>query len=468
MGDFWTFAVRPGTTADPAAAMQVYPPRYLAAPQPPEGPRLWAVPLAVIQWSNGIYTVLADCREQFDNLVGLTKRQFGGCCQVTVRPEDLLAGTSLQAIVDRFKGRDRVNICLMPGTYELAEPLVLGPEHSNLTLESCHDGAVLQVAPGKENNFLQGLIVLNHADNVTLRRLRFRLPLVPFVAAGGKLGGLDTDATRRILGGVIDQLRVSIGIRPMHCALLTVEDCLFRFEIGASLSVFAAGIFAGSECWGTSIQRNRFVRDEIYLGRTQGTTYMLFGYVLAPTTTFAANTNTTTPLPAGVLVPTLVHDALFRDNLFDGLTGAVFIVATCGTAGFESNVVRRCHFGLWVLSMQALASLTFLSQIAVRPQALEFARILGNSLAAAIGDPAVQIGGAIAAHVSAAGRFRPQEGDPSARSPPQSAAARAHARPAAGVVRSGALRFRAGGVCVARRRGARRTMPPGRLPAQLT
>jgi len=92
-GDYWMFAVRPAT---PQA---VYPERYNQSPQPPEGPRLWACPLGVIAWSDEIGTLVADCRNPFDNLIDLYKRQEG-CCTITVRPQDLTK-TTLQAIIDQ-------------------------------------------------------------------------------------------------------------------------------------------------------------------------------------------------------------------------------------------------------------------------------------------------------------------------------------------------------------------------------
>ena len=50
-GDFWRFALRP---LDPAI---VYPARYLdAGGQPPDGPRTWGCPLAVLTWDYGIAT----------------------------------------------------------------------------------------------------------------------------------------------------------------------------------------------------------------------------------------------------------------------------------------------------------------------------------------------------------------------------------------------------------------------------
>ncbi len=62
VGDYWTFAVRPGTSAP------IYPARIAQSPQPPEGPSLWAFPLAFVQWASGKPTV-TDCRPRFDNLV---------------------------------------------------------------------------------------------------------------------------------------------------------------------------------------------------------------------------------------------------------------------------------------------------------------------------------------------------------------------------------------------------------------
>ena len=44
VGDFWTIGVRPSTPDT------VLPARYSATPQPPDGPRMWACPLAVIGW----------------------------------------------------------------------------------------------------------------------------------------------------------------------------------------------------------------------------------------------------------------------------------------------------------------------------------------------------------------------------------------------------------------------------------
>ena len=55
-GDYWIIGVRPAT---PDA---VLPARLLRQPQPPDGPRMWACPLAVIGWTDQGLEVLDDCR----------------------------------------------------------------------------------------------------------------------------------------------------------------------------------------------------------------------------------------------------------------------------------------------------------------------------------------------------------------------------------------------------------------------
>jgi hypothetical protein len=71
-GDFWMVAARPG------APTSVYPERYLKNPQPPEGPRMWICPLAVINWDlDQILNQVQDCRNQFEDLVDLSKRLPG-------------------------------------------------------------------------------------------------------------------------------------------------------------------------------------------------------------------------------------------------------------------------------------------------------------------------------------------------------------------------------------------------------
>src|SRR5262249_38466820 len=74
VGAYWTIAVRPST---PQA---VYPERFLSGPQPPDGPRQWACPLAVIDWTGAITSPLGfpkvvNCGKHFVNLVARTESE---------------------------------------------------------------------------------------------------------------------------------------------------------------------------------------------------------------------------------------------------------------------------------------------------------------------------------------------------------------------------------------------------------
>ncbi len=249
VGDYWLIGVRPSTPT------QVYPERYLTAPQPPEGPRLWACPLGVVEWDNGILKVDADCRNPFDNLVDLTKRKpGGGCCTVTVSPQDLQSGTSLQAILDGLKNQPLATLCLSPGTFSLANPIVLGPDHSGLTIEACHGGVTLAAASGAESNFPQGLVVVGGADEVTLKGITFQLSTLPLTKTGIKLNanwlkilGAESSQTFRYL----ETAQVGIGLRAVAASRLTVKECTFSFPrisaAGPALVVTASDTgFAGN------------------------------------------------------------------------------------------------------------------------------------------------------------------------------------------------------------------------------
>lgn len=68
-GDHWLLALRPATPAE------VDPPRYLAEHQPPDGPRRWFCPIAVVSYtSEGVLQVEEDCLPRFDDVVTLTAR----------------------------------------------------------------------------------------------------------------------------------------------------------------------------------------------------------------------------------------------------------------------------------------------------------------------------------------------------------------------------------------------------------
>jgi hypothetical protein len=396
-GAYWAFAVRPDTPG------LVDPPRYLVAPRPPDGPRWWACCLAVLLWKGeeGLAQDPTDCRTRFDNLVELTRRKLGGCCTVNVRVEDALQD-GLQAIIDRYRNTDEeVTLCLMPGVYELPSPLRLTHAHSHLTLEGCHDKVVLQAAAGKESDFLDGLLVLTQADNVTLKGLRFHLPQAPWIKPDGTAAGLNV-AGMRTLGltrtaGVV----ASIGVRPVHCANLTVRDCLFRFALAPGAHVFGAGVFAASECWGLSVRDCRFLHEENYLAGSDGLVRLLVGWLLAP----SAVQPKAAPVPAPTLtaaaeavvvqrarlLASLLEDASFEGNAFAGLAVAALTYADVGRVRLTGNLVRQSTVGFVFVEIGGLGLETRLAELRVPEAQVSGARALLASLATVSLDPLFEV-----------------------------------------------------------------------------
>lgn len=401
-GDYWTIAVRPSTPT------QVYPERLQVAPQPPDGPREWVCPLAVIAWKNDISGTATDCRDPFDDLVDLTKRKAvntGGCCTVNVAPADLRDDVTLQTIADRYRHRANVTICLTPGVYALPEPLRLTIEHSGLTIESCDDGADLRAATGAEAKFLDGLIVLDRANSVTLRGLRFTLPQVPFVAAGGKLAAPPA-VRKNVPQTLLDDLFVSIGVRAIHCALLAIDDCLFRFTVTERKSVLGIGVFAQSECWGLRVSRTRFLHEEDVLRSVAEQPFrMLIGYALAPALTAAPPRRpggaapglppTNAPQAKGpdfIVLRALLQDARFEHNVFMGISVAALILADVGVVAFEGNTVRAALGGFWLIAQNATGEANSLTELAVPERDVATARQLLDSIGHVFTEPAVLLG----------------------------------------------------------------------------
>jgi hypothetical protein len=363
LGDFWAFAVRPSTP------VEVYPHRYLAAPQPPEGPRLWACPLAVLSWTTiggtagNIVTGqrIADCRVPFDNLVELTKRK-GGCCVLTLKP-DYLAKTPLQAIVDRFSGRGQVTICFTPGEYLLPAPLVLAAQHAGIALEGCHAEVSFSAAPGAESKFLDGMFVLTSTSNISIRGLNFHLPLLPL--SGTHLAGLTpSDLTQRLNGPNAELISSGIGIRITASANIEVANCAFGLQVPPppGQSAFEAAIMLTSFCPGLTIRGNLFQHSGSVLevNTANGAFGVRFGVIMVPTTLASLMTNVTDAAPVfnvgGVVLPSILDDAIITGNRFTGLSAPVFLFGEIGTIRIEGNTVTDSASGFFVVSLRALSS----------------------------------------------------------------------------------------------------------------
>ncbi len=130
-GDYWMFAVRP------ALPTLVYPERYASNPQPPDGPREWICPLAVILWTAATPTA-PSCRNPFDNLVELTGSGEGGCCSVYVSAAGHNQGTfTIQEAISQVLASGG-RVCLGPGTFELSTTVDISG--ATLAIEICGMG----------------------------------------------------------------------------------------------------------------------------------------------------------------------------------------------------------------------------------------------------------------------------------------------------------------------------------------
>ncbi len=263
-GLFWQIAVRPATPQG------VYPEDLLAAFQPPDGPRRWVCPLAVIDWSAG---TVADCRKHFDNLVALTRRR-PGCCTVSIRPCDVKAATTLQSLIDRAASMAAVaagapfaplTVCLEAGAYSLPGTLYLDRRHSNLTLEACGGPAILEAQTLTDMTpFTDGLIVLDGAEGVTLRGLELRPPIVQTSEA------FYTALLQRLTTGgfaaaaqILRRPYTSFGVRALDSPNLTLDRCVV--DIGPNdantaepqlvllADLFGAAVFLQGNCAGIRI-----------------------------------------------------------------------------------------------------------------------------------------------------------------------------------------------------------------------
>lgn len=310
-GQFWMFAVRPSTP------VELYPRRYLAAAQPPEGPRMWACPLATIGWTEKAFTLLDDCREKFDNLVELTKRRTE-CCSIVVTPGDVGNGLGLQDLLNSLSGKV-ATLALQPGRYELSRPLELDEKHNGLTLEGCHEchptkgkdgvvcGATLAARERDKNNFKGPLIELARVTDLTLRKLCLEVPLDPSSQA--------------------------VGIHAGDCSNLHIEGCVFRIEPRAR-AVHVAAIWVGGQCPNLRIERNYFLHEDKF----EPDESLSFIGVAA-----------SKELPGGDWSHTAatLENASIRNNEFTGLSYAVFVDAQFGMLWCENNFAYNVHGGFY-------------------------------------------------------------------------------------------------------------------------
>jgi Family of unknown function (DUF6519)/IPT/TIG domain len=341
-GDFWRFALRP---IQPTI---VYPARYASAPQPPDGPRTWACPLAVLSWDSGAMAQTA-CVPPFGSLVGLTGLQ-SGCCTIAVSPSDIGDGGSLQALLAAYANKGPVTICLDPGTYPLSEPLLIGADNDGLTLQACGGGAVLQAPSEPGPEFTTGLIVVQGASSVTISGIELSAPLVGFTPPANSFAGL-AQANQGLMATYCTGLQVAIGITVSNTSNLTIEDCVFNLPDPGTANQFGAGIYATGIMDGVAVTGCTFQTAsppqttpfyDLTMGNQTNPPYQLTcGYLQVAI--FPANDGPTDGSQ-------LLHDAAFEGNLFEGVTVPIFALTQLGTVRINKTTVRNCYGGFWLYS----------------------------------------------------------------------------------------------------------------------
>jgi hypothetical protein len=237
-GAYWMIAARPATPQG------VYPEDLLTAPQPPDGPRRWVCPLAVIDWSGATGPTVTDCRNVFDGLVALTKRK-PGCCTVGIAPSDVTSAATLQNLIDSAAASAAtVTVCLSAGEYALSAPLRLDSRHARMTIESCGGAALLLGAAADMTVFADGLLVLAGAQNVALRGLSLEPPLVDSAASDESPNGS----------------RTCFGIRAVDAQNLTLERCTVGIvpDANSAADTFGVCVFLQGNCSGLMVQNCRF------------------------------------------------------------------------------------------------------------------------------------------------------------------------------------------------------------------
>jgi len=395
-GSFWLIGVRPST---PQA---VYPERFLIAPQAPDGPRQWVCPLAVIDWRRAI---VHDCRSQFDNLVELTKRK-SGCCTVSISPEDLSAGRTLQSVIDQAAGlAENVRVCLGSGSYSLAQSLRLTSMHSGMIIEGCAGVTINSAANAAPAAFVDGLVVVNGAIGVTLRGLNLLPTAVPAAQSLSQsvLPFLLQEWTiwmgATVAANVLSDIVAMVGVRVVASSNFTAEHCVFRFArpfAPLSTDIFGAAILFQGTSPGSTVRGCSFNSDllstltakqapQLTLGdlaplaatpETSRASLLLSSVSATPAALAQRVESVLAQAPIAIRLPpapavavrqpliatvgclaaptflplqlSVLDDFTLRDNHFNNLTWAVFSIVEAKTARIEYNTVTQCSGGFWV------------------------------------------------------------------------------------------------------------------------
>ena len=333
LGAYWSFAARPTTPN------VVYPERYLKNAQPPDGPRMWLCPLAVvglIAAGNAQLQVIDDCRQPFDNLVELTKRHPDNCCCVTLTPgkpiQTALNDLARLASDSKLDNANAV-LKLTPGEYVLDEPIRIEPRHSGIRIEACGRGVTLRASKPTDERFVHGMMLLTNPHRVTIKGISFQLPNPVFQLPS------DKDVPSPVRGAVI---AASFGIRAALADELSILECEFLFPDVEP--VFGAAVFLEGDMNEPRIEDCRFI-----------------GRPSKPTdnpdnlgTRFVVGILVTARPPAKIdalKVAPVMSGASIRRNSFLFLSFGIFILARGRRIAIENNTSRVCWCSVMLLSV---------------------------------------------------------------------------------------------------------------------
>jgi Family of unknown function (DUF6519) len=405
VGDYWSFAVRPAT---PTTVSPVYPQRILDAPQPPDGPRLWACPLAVVAWSDGSAKI-TDCRNHFKPLID--QDDGNGCCTVEVTVDLADGGAGLQQIVDRYASQGPATICLQPGTYTLPRPLVISGDYEGLTIQACEPGVVLTTAPTAPRSFLLGMILLDDPTRFALRNVELDIPLVQYAFNAEAVAGIPQERLA-LLESYGRQLATSFGLYLRGGSEISIEGCTFTFGTNTNENVFGAAIFGTQDLAGLELVDCTFSAAEVEvspfsglaLGQDAAPPYQVrFGYLSVATRSQAVTFRPTdvraeialaAPGAAAstIALPSLT-DAIIERNVFDGLTVPVLVAGQLGTIQIEDNTVRSCYGGFWLISAGTTTAVSMFDRLTAGGS--DFAAYFASNGLTALGDPVLLFAGVL-------------------------------------------------------------------------
>ena len=361
-GDYWLIPARTANSAGGGTITWPMDDAGIALAQPPQGIRHHTSALALVDCHATSFLVGAGhvrrCRTIFSPLT----RMAGG--HITIGPDDVNGGAGLQACIDSLAGQT-VTVDLLPGTYTLPAPLIIGPGNAGLTIDG---GGQALIEPAGTAEFADGLVVVRGASAVTLKGIGLGLPLAAFTIPAAILSAL-TPQTQSLVSKVFGTVNLSFGIHATDADALTIEECTFRPPATMTGNLLAAAIIADTALQALGVARCTFFLwpdnteptyapwADLGAGNTTTPPYqILTGFLQLPVTAPAGTTSTPVETSNGsTFTHPSLHDARFADNIFDGATVPILTLSQLGTVAVTGNTVRATYAGFWLVSYTVLS-----------------------------------------------------------------------------------------------------------------